>query len=237
MELTPGLVRLPRVLDAPGVSALAGDLDAAWASDAPVVTLVGRDAATFCRGVALDAVLEATTPMHAFATLLGRLHASPKPLLALVDGEALGGGMGLACACDRVVATADATFGLPELLWGLAPAIIWPVVTDRMAPHVARQWTIAAHSRSAAEALAAGVVDEIASGGDLARAARRATRELSRLDAHALGAWRAWTRTARQYPLAEAVTRGVAVTAALAARPEARARWRAFSEGGAPWSE
>jgi enoyl-CoA hydratase/carnithine racemase len=236
MELTPGTVRLPAALDAVSVPALARALEEAWQSGAPVVTLAGHDAHTFCAGVALDAALDAPASMRAFADLLAALHASPVPLLAVVDGAALGGGLGLASACDWVVATDRATFGLPELLWGLAPAIIWPVVTDRMAPHLARQWTISAHARGAAEAQAAGVVDEVTSAEALERRAERARRMLARIDGHALTRFRAWARASRELALPEAVTRGVDVTTALAARPEARRRWRAFSEGAAPWS-
>jgi polyketide biosynthesis enoyl-CoA hydratase PksH len=150
MELMPAVVRLPRDLDAASVSALARDLETALASTAPVVALRGADDDTYCLGLAIGSSLDGPSATHAFSDLLGRMHDSPKPLLAVVDGRAIGGGMGLACACDWVLATARASFALPELLWGLVPAIIWPVITDRMAPHVARQWTLSAHTRTGA---------------------------------------------------------------------------------------
>lgn len=236
MELTPGHIRLPKALDAASMTALAGAFGAALQSDAPVVTLHGHDADTYCAGVAIDAVLDGRADMRRFADLLVAMHASPKPLLAAVDGAALGGGLGLACACDWVVATDRSTFGLPELLWGLAPAIIWPVVTDRMAPHVARQWTVSAHARSAADARTAGVVDDVVAPGALAHGLRRATRLLERLEPYALQRLRVWARTSRQYSLPDAVVRGVAVTADLAARPAVQQRWHAYMTGDAPWS-
>jgi enoyl-CoA hydratase/carnithine racemase len=162
MELTPmATVRLPIDLSGASLSALTHDLECALASPAPVVTLLGADAETFCLGLAVGAGTQDSTPTHAFAELLTKMHHAPKPLAAVVNGRAIGGGMGLACACDYVVATERATFGLPELLWGLMPAIIWPVLTDRMAPHAVRQWTISAYARGATEAHAAGLVDEL----------------------------------------------------------------------------
>jgi enoyl-CoA hydratase/carnithine racemase len=155
--------------------------------------------------------------------------------VAAIDGAAIGGGLGLACACDGVVATERSTFGLPELLWGLVPAIIWPVVTDRMAPHVARQWTISAHSRTAADAHAAGVVDEVIADGMLDAGLRRSLRALGRVEPRALARLRAWSRESRALPLADATARGAALTATLMTEPQVQARWRAFTEGEAPW--
>jgi len=114
------------------------------------------------------------------------MHQAPKPLLAAVDGRSIGGGMGLACACDWVVATERATFALPELLWGLMPAIIWPVLTDRMAPHVVRHWTLCAHSRSALEDMRPAWSTFSSQTGSSIAGSNRATRTLRRVAPDAL---------------------------------------------------
>jgi polyketide biosynthesis enoyl-CoA hydratase PksH len=137
-------VRLPIDLDAASMAALTRDLQAALDSPAPVVALIGATEDTYCLGLAVGSS-DGGAATFAFSDLLTTMHRARKPLLTIVDGRAIGGGMGLACACDWVVATERATFALPELLWGLVPAIIWPVLTDRMAAHVVRQWTISAH--------------------------------------------------------------------------------------------
>lgn len=235
MELTTARVTLPARLDPPSVVALAAALDDAMSSPARVVVLTGASADVFCHGLAIDAADDGAAATEAFAALFARLHASPKPLLAAIDGEAIGGGLGLACACDWVVASERSTFALPELLWGLVPAIIWPVVTDRMAPHVARQWTIAAHSRGAAEARAAGVVDDLVHGTSIDAAVGRAVRMLCRLEPEALCRLRAWARVSRAMPLADATATGARITAAMMTTPRVQARWRAFTDGEAPW--
>ncbi len=236
MELTPATVRLPRDLDAGSVAVLAQSLEAALACDSPVVALTGADSDTFCLGLAIGSSLDGTAATHAFSDLLARMHGSPKPLLAVVDGRAIGGGMGLACACDWVVATDRATFALPELLWGLVPAIIWPVITDRMAPHVARQWTLSAHTRTAAQGSDAGLVDDVTTPDRLDRAVGRAVRALRRVDPEALRRLRTWARTSRQHDLAEALRLGADITADMVRQPSVRQRWQAFEQGGTPWS-
>lgn len=239
MELTTtatATVRLPIDLDAASVEALARDLRDALASPAPVVTLVGATADTFCLGLAVGAGAQGAAPTDGFSELLTAMHHAHKPLMAAVDGRAIGGGMGLACACDWVVASDRASFGLPELLWGLVPAIIWPVITSRMPPHVARQWTVSAHSRSAAEGHAAGLVDVLVADGQLDRAIARGTRTLGRLDPGALRMLRAWARESPRHDLPAALQRGAEITAAMLREPAVHRRWSAFAAGESPWS-
>lgn len=235
MELTASIV-LPARIDPPAVTALAAALDAALRGPARVVVLTGASPDVFCHGLAIDTASDGAAATAAFADLFVALHRAPKPLLAAVDGAAIGGGLGLACACDWVVATDRATFGLPELLWGLVPAIIWPAITDRMAPHVARAWTISAHARTAAEAQPAGLVDDLVPADALDGAVRRGARTLSRLEPRALVRLRAWARDSRALPLADAVAEGARITGAMMIEPHVQARWRAFAEGEVPWS-
>ena len=238
MELNAtATVQLPVDLDAPSMVALTRDLHAALAGPAPIVVLTGANPDTFCLGLAVGSRSLDAAPTHAFSDLLTTMHQSPKPLLAAVDGRAIGGGMGLACACDWIVATDRASFALPELLWGLVPAIIWPVLTDRMAPHVVRQWTLTAHARSAAEAQAAGLVDELVAAPQLDRGIARGIRSLKRLDADALLRLRAWARESRQHALPEALQRGADITAAMLKQPSVQRRWASFAAGDAPWSD
>lgn len=236
MELIPAVLTVPGRLTPSSVAAFDRALQDALVGPAPVVVLRGATAGTFSLGLAIDAADDGTTSARAFADVLARLHAAPKPLLAAIDGAAIGGGLGLACACDWVVATRPSTFGLPELLWGLLPAMIWPVVTDRMAPHVARQWTLAAHTREANEAHAAGVVDDLVDADRLDAAVRRGVRLLARLEPSALPRFRAWARDSRVLSLPAAVTAGAEITGRLMHDATVQRRWRAFAEGDVPWS-
>lgn len=229
-------VRLPVDLSAHSLEILSRDMADAFASQAAMVTLIGADADTFCLGLAIGSSSDGAAPTHAFSDLLTTMHHAPKPVLAVVDGRAIGGGMGLACACDWVIATERATFALPELLWGLVPAIIWPVLTDRMAPHAVRQWTISAHARGAVEAQAAGLVDALVPAASLDRAIDRSTRHLRRLDPVALQRLRTWARESRRHDLPAALRLGADITAGMLHDPSVQRRWNAFAAGEAPWS-
>src|SRR5262249_22388904 len=152
-----------------------------------------------------------------FADLLAALAEAPRPTLAFVKGKAIGGGVGLAAACDWVVASEHATFALPELLWGLIPAMIWPLVTARLTEGTARRWVVSAGSRSAAEALASGLVDEVAASGQEDRVLAGSIRRLARLESGALRRMRRWAREVRHSSLETALARGAALTAEMAA--------------------
>jgi enoyl-CoA hydratase/carnithine racemase len=208
-------VLLPRVLDVASVDRLAEELALALASPAAVVLVTGGAADMFCTGSTGDPLTAGESETYAFSRVLTAMHHAPKPLLAAVDGPAIGAGMGLACACDWVVATERSTFGLPELLSGRVPAITWPLITDRMAPHVARQWAISCQPRSAREAFDAGLADEIVPIDRLPDGIARATRALERLDPEALVRLRRWARSSRRHDLPTALSMGVELSAEL----------------------
>jgi enoyl-CoA hydratase/carnithine racemase len=235
MELKDAaVVRMPGAFTRASVADLRRALAAGCGSDAPVVVLTGAGDDVFCTGLALhdDGPLE-TEP---FREMLALLSDAPKPTIAFVDGAAIGGGFGMACACDWLVATERATFGLPELLWGLIPAMIWPAVVARVGANVARQWAVSAHTRSAAEAHDAGAVDELVAVDSAARRVQRAVRMLSRLEPVATQRLRQWHRETQTTPHADALMRGARLTQEMAASRVARARVSAFARGESPWS-
>lgn len=235
MELNDAaVVRMPERFSPDSVAGLRRDLDAAWASGMPVVVLVGADDETFCTGLAIDR--EGPIETGPFSEMLALLSDAPKPTLAFVDGTAIGGGFGMACACDWMVATDRATFGLPELLWGLIPAMIWPAIVARLGANVARRWTVSAHTRSAHEALDAGAVDELVDARIGAHRVQRAVRMLARLEPAATRQLRRWHREAHTTSLADALARGAMLTQEMATSAVARERVAAFARGESPWS-
>lgn len=66
------------------------------------------------------------------AAMLGALNALPKPLIGRLQGNAFGGGVGLACVCDVAVGVADLKMGFTETRLGIIPATIGPYVIARM---------------------------------------------------------------------------------------------------------
>jgi isohexenylglutaconyl-CoA hydratase len=96
-----------------------------------------------------------------FGTMLEQLAALPVPTIAVVTGVAMGGGCGLAAACDRVIAAEDATFAMPEVTLGVAPAQIAPFVVRRAGARRARWLMLSAARIGAAAALGAGLADVV----------------------------------------------------------------------------
>ncbi|HUP40393.1 MAG TPA: enoyl-CoA hydratase/isomerase family protein [Vicinamibacterales bacterium] len=239
MELTQALscnVRLPRSLSRTSLPVLAAAIDGAFSAPARIVCLRGESDTVFCTGLAIEsAPHDASRPeLQEFALLLARLLDAPKPTIAIVEGSALGGGVGLAAACDWVMATEAATFGLPELLWGLVPAIIWPVITERMSARAARSWCVTAHARNVQDALADGLVDEVIPGGSGTHVERR-LRSLARIEPRALAMLRDWSRQTRTLHVNDALPEGARITADLMDNTTVRTRLAAFERGEAPW--
>jgi isohexenylglutaconyl-CoA hydratase len=99
---------------------------------------------------------------RAFGHLLQALTALPMPVLAVVEGAAMGGGMGLACCADIVLATEDARFALSETSLGLIPAQIAPFVQARVGRRVALRLGLSGERVSGTLAQSLGLVDALA---------------------------------------------------------------------------
>ena len=97
----------------------------------------------------------------ALAVMLKRLWDLPALTVALVEGPAFGGGVGLAAACDMAIAVEGATFSLSEVKLGLIPATISPYVVAAVGPRVARGLFATGRPFGAQEALRLGLVSEV----------------------------------------------------------------------------
>jgi methylglutaconyl-CoA hydratase len=97
-----------------------------------------------------------------FARMLHALSNLSKPTIARVQGAALGGGTGLAAACDMAVASSDAVFSTSEVKFGIIPAVISPYVLRAIGPRQALRYFQSAERINAERALAIGLVNEVA---------------------------------------------------------------------------
>jgi methylglutaconyl-CoA hydratase len=101
------------------------------------------------------------------ARLMRTLNELPKPTVALVQGSAYGGGVGLVACCDVVIAVEEAKFCLSEVKLGLIPAVISPYVVAAIGEAAARRYFLTAEAFSAWEAQRLGLVHEVAERGGL----------------------------------------------------------------------
>ncbi|NIM43011.1 MAG: enoyl-CoA hydratase/isomerase family protein [Hydrogenophaga sp.] len=156
------------------------------------VVLAGAGGA-FCAGGSLGGFAHAigqplqpgqTDPLievnRGFGDLLHALSSLPQWLLCAVDGPAMGGGFGLVCCADVVIATERASFATPEVTLGLPPAQIAPFVWRRLGDATARQCLLSGARWGAREAQAAGLVNRVVADGALDAAVAEATAALNR---------------------------------------------------------
>lgn len=227
-------------LDAAGVAALDAAVAEAEAGDECRAVVLEGTGGVFCEGLDLQAVAngapELAGHVQAFASLLGRIRRSPRPVVAVVDGVAAGGGVGLAAAADLVVATARATFALPEVILGLVPAVVLPVLHERLGPRRAR-WLALTSGVDGRRAVALGLADELVEDPALVeRALRPMLRHLLRACPAAVAGLKAHGDAVSASAPDRALGLGAEHTAALLGDPERVAAIRAFLEGEpAPW--
>jgi isohexenylglutaconyl-CoA hydratase len=140
-----------------------------------------------------------------FGTVLERLASLPVPTLGVVRGAAMGGGCGLAAVMDRVIATDDATFALPEVTLGVIPSQIAPFIARRAGTTRARWLMLSAARLDARAAADAGLADAVVSGSTLQDAVLEELRRLAAAEPSALRATRLLASRNLELPLGAAL--------------------------------
>ncbi|WP_371169122.1 crotonase/enoyl-CoA hydratase family protein [Aliiroseovarius sp. 2305UL8-7] len=101
------------------------------------------------------------------AMMLNALNEMPKPLIARVQGQAFGGGVGIASVADVAIGVTGAKFGLTETRLGLIPATIGPYVLARLGEAMARRVFMSARIFEAEEAVTLGLLAKAVAPEDL----------------------------------------------------------------------
>jgi methylglutaconyl-CoA hydratase len=114
------------------------------------------------------------------AELMKTLANIPKPTVALIQGAAIGGGVGLVACCDIALASDRASFCLSEVKLGLIPAVISPYVAAAIGSRATRRYFITAERFDALEAHRLGLVHEIVPAEDLVQKGDELSRALLR---------------------------------------------------------
>ncbi len=141
---------------------LRAALTDALADDAVRVVVLDHTGRVFCSGMDLAEATggsAAEQGVNEFPELLQLVWSAPKPVLAVVRGPARAGGVGLAAACDVVVAGDSASFAFTEVRIGVVPAVISAVCRPRMLPHAVHRLMLTGEVFDAATAAAGGLVD------------------------------------------------------------------------------
>jgi methylglutaconyl-CoA hydratase len=140
------------------------------ADDATVrAVLLTGSAGVFCAGADIGEMRAAgaaspeqnEADSRRFAKMLEVLERQPQPTIAIVNGAAYGGAVGLVAACDIALAARSARFALSEVRLGLAPAMISPYVIRAMGPRQARRWFLTGEAMDSHTAERIGLVHEV----------------------------------------------------------------------------
>ena len=132
---------------------------------AKAVVLTGQGA-HFCAGGDFggqvpDGVLAGHEARGRFAALLRQIVSAGLPTVAAVNGDAMGGGCGLALACHMVVASDSSSFSTPELKLGLFPWMIFPILARNLPSKILHEMILTDRKLEAREALQWGAVNRV----------------------------------------------------------------------------
>jgi enoyl-CoA hydratase/carnithine racemase len=203
---------------------------AAAASDTRCVIIAGGPGA-FCAGADLQDFLHAAEHdgLRPQATrFLHCLAAAGKPLVAAVQGVAVGIGATMLLHCDYVVAAADAHFATPFVHLGLVPEAGSSLLVPRlMGTRCAFELLVMGRPLDAAAAKSVGLVNAVVAAGDVEAAAMKAAREIAALPAEAVAASRQLIRGATG-EIDRRIDEEAEIYRTRLTSPEARAAFAAF---------
>src|SRR2546425_9531879 len=132
-----------------------------------VVVLTGAGDRAFCAGADLSSFGGEQSPLelhygrHALAELFMEMNEIGKPIVGRINGHALAGGFGLACACDLLVSVESATFGTPEINDEVGPMMIQAILGRELSMNVVLEMILLGDRWSAAQLQQYGLVNRV----------------------------------------------------------------------------
>ncbi len=171
-------INIPSFLNPESIRGLSNQLSEAEKDGTRFLVLKGSET-IFCNGldlkwVAANANGDYMKEMQEYGQFLKKLQTGSFISIAVVKGAASGGGMGIVCASDHVIADETSTFALPEGLLGLIPGMIMPALLNRLSPQCIKKMVLTGKNYPAENALQWGAIDEIVKSGDLQDATTKA---------------------------------------------------------------
>lgn len=215
------------------VAAAVDELDASDELWAGVLTGAGG---TFSAGMDLKAFLRGEIPAIEGRGLCGITQTPPrKPMVAAVEGWALAGGFELVLACDLVVASRTARFGVPEVKRSLVAAAGGALQLTRRVPHaVALEMLLTGDPIDAERAAAVGLVNRVTDEGGALDAALELAAAIAANAPLAVAATKRIARSSADWSLEQGWVEQAAITAPVWGSDDAREGATAFAEKRAP---
>lgn len=216
--------------------------DVEASAETRVVVVAARGPA-FCAGADLNWMRAMAEFSHAdnhadalkVARMFHAVHSCSRPVIARVQGDAYGGGVGLAAACDIVIAADSVNFGLSEVRLGIVAATISPHLVRAMGARQAARYMLTAEKFPAGRARELGLVHEVTRPKDLDGEVERQARVLLSSSPAALAATKRLLADVVESPIDDVLLAATAKCIADArVSPEGREGIAAFLEKRAP---
>jgi enoyl-CoA hydratase len=214
---------------ASGIAGAIGELDAR--KDVSVLVITGAGG-TFSAGMDLKGFLSGDNPMAGGRGFGGITERPPdKPIIAAVEGYALAGGCELALACDLIVASEDAWFGLPEVTRGLVAGAGGLLRLPRRIPyHIAMEIALTGERVPAARLHNAGLINRLVPAGEALAAARELATKIAANAPLALAATKRIIVESADWPSAHAFAKQAEISAPVFGSKDAIEGAAAFAE-------
>jgi enoyl-CoA hydratase/carnithine racemase len=149
------------------LNGLGDGLAAATADPSVRVVVLTNTGPAFSAGADLSGAAGLEAPRFGLADVLAAILDSPRPVVARIAGHCLGGGVGLAAACDVSVASDQVRFGFTEVRLGVAPAIISVVCLPKLRRADALELFLTGERIPAARAVEVGLITSAVPEGEL----------------------------------------------------------------------
>lgn len=216
------------------VGGIASDLAKAKGDDDVRVVVLTNDGNTFCAGADLKAPPGSQT--GGVVSLFEAILDCPKPVVGKLAGHCMGGGVGLAAACDVSVIADDAEVGFTEVRIGAAPAMISVIVLPKLRRADALELFLTGERISATRAVEVGLFNRVAPAEQLDAVTDEVVGQLVRGGPNALAASKRLIREVPELDRDAAFEMTQELSASLFGSDEARAGMAAFREKrDAPW--
>ena len=217
------------------VDSLGDHLTAAGAADDVRVIVLTNAGPVFCAGADLKSSGSAA-PRYGLVDIFGLITRSPKPVIGRIAGHCMGGGVGLAAACDISVIADDARVGFTEVRIGVAPAIISVVCLPKMGRADASELFLSGERITAARAVEVGLLNRTAAPDELDAAVDEVVAKVVAGGPRALAAAKRLVREVPGQDPDEAFAWTAELSAELFASDEAAAGIQAWrNKTPAPW--
>lgn len=244
VRITLGRAAKRNALTREMLAELKSRVDEASAVTGARLVVLAAEGPVFCAGMDLaqmqetaarsDAAALFHADSEAYRDVTAAIYSLKVPTLAIVQGSAVAGGLGLVLACDMVLASTAATFSLPEPKRGIIAGLVTPLLVHRVGVSAASWTLLSGRSLDAPEALRIGLCNAIVPPEQLAAESKHVIASILSGSPSALAATKAQLRTCSPIDVLALLQQSPSISARARETADAREGLQAFLEKRTP---